>query len=82
MPVAFVGPRGTERFAAQGIPATLVVDGTGREVGRWLGFSGDAQMVAIAARIADARAAVRAVASSQHTFPVRRFHPISQEQSP
>ena len=36
-----------ERFHVQGLPATILVDREGREVHRWIGYSGPAQIASI-----------------------------------
>lgn len=66
-PVALGGAGVHERFAAAGLPFTILVDADGREVARWSGYAGPTQIAAIAASItAELRDAPAAAAPAEH----------------
>ncbi len=50
-PVALGGPRMHLRFGAAGLPATILIDRDGREIRRWVGYAGPAQIEEIGEQI-------------------------------
>ncbi len=69
-PVARGGPHLHEQFGALGLPLTLLVDGEGREIRRWTGYAGSAQIAEIASAIAsEQRTTMGSMDMAQHRHP-------------
>jgi thiol-disulfide isomerase/thioredoxin len=60
-----------ERFHAPGLPVTLLIDRDGREVRRWIGYAGSAQLASIRALV---RAELDRPASTQGTHGSAHHH--------
>lgn len=66
-PVALGGPHQHEKFGALGLPATILIDREGREVRRWMGYAGPAQIEEIRRAVEKERSGLpKPVGSATH----------------